>query len=165
MKKLLALFVVVLGFSAVSFGQSSATASASASATILGPLTLTHTDNLVFGTLVPTAAAGTVVLTPGGTATGTGVTVTAIVTPTAAKYTAGGTANRTYAITLPANDVVTIVSGGNNMKVQDFTCSIASGDLGAGASQDFTVGATLEVGASQAAGSYTGTYNVKIDYN
>ena len=29
----------------------------------------------------------------------------------------------------------------------------------------FNVGATLNVGANQAAGSYTGTFSVTVDYN
>jgi len=62
MKKLLALAVVILGFTAVSFGQLKIVSEAAkASATILTPVSIVKNTDLNFGNIV-NATGGTVVL-------------------------------------------------------------------------------------------------------
>ena len=167
MKKLLALAVVILGFTAVSFGQVSATANSTA--TILGPLTLTATTPLAFGALSPTAAAGTVTVDPAGVRTGTNVTLSAFAVPSASNFNATGAISTTYAITLPLDNVVKLTDGtpAHDMKVNTFKCSYATNTstLSAAGIDNFKVGATLSVAASQFPGAYTGTYSVTINYN
>ncbi|HBC79095.1 MAG TPA: hypothetical protein DCZ51_10735, partial [Bacteroidales bacterium] len=70
-------------------------------------------------------------------------------------------------ITLPAA-ATTITSGANTMTVDTWTSSPSgTGTLSAGGSQALTVGATLNVGASQPAGTYvSGTpFTVTVNYN
>lgn len=49
------------------------------------------------------------------------------------------------------------------MDVDNFTGSKANGTLTSGA-DSFTVGGTLDVAANQAAGEYTGTFTVTVEY-
>lgn len=121
---------------------------------------------LAFGEVATGPTPGTAIVTPAGVRTLTGG-----VTPgpsggvTSAQFTVTGIPLFTYAITLPGSAVLT--SGGNTMTVNTFT----SNPSGTGqlqvilGSQILTVGATLNVGANQASGTYTGTFNVTVVYN
>ncbi|MBB5638637.1 hypothetical protein HDF26_004853 [Pedobacter cryoconitis] len=149
-----------------SFAQ--ATATANASATIITPISITNTVDMNFGNVAVNASAGTVVLTPAGTRTSTGgVTLPATAgTVTAASFTVNGQGAYTYAITLPST-ALTIASGANNMTVSAFTSTpSATGTLTAG-TQTLNVGATLNVGGSQVAGTYTSAtpFSVTVNYN
>jgi len=86
-------------------------------------------------------------------------------TVTAASFTVTGQGAYTYAITLPAT--VTLTSGVNTMTATTFTSTpSATGALTAG-TQTLNVGATLNVAAAQAAGTYvSGTpFSVTVNYN
>jgi hypothetical protein len=166
------------------FAQASATASAvPATARIYAPITITVTayhggTGLSFGDIIPGVAAGTLRLDPvadARTATGVTTAATSSMAVHAAQFTVGGQANAAYAITLPTT-AVTLTSGGNNMTATLFTASVnggattaatasPAGNTGGGASQAFTVGATLNVGANQVGGDYTGSFNVTVTYN
>ncbi len=167
MKKVSALVILVIGFAANVSAQS--TASASASATIISPITITKTIDLDFGNVAASGAAGTVVIDPAGARTTTGGASLPVLTGTvsSASFDVAGQALYTYAITLPAA-AITISNGANNMTVGTFTSTpTATGTLDAGGTQTVTVGATLNVGASQASGLYTsGTpFDVTVNYN
>lgn len=142
-----------------------ATDDAIATARIITPITLTNTQGLAFGNIAASAAVGTVTVSPAGIRTNTGgVTPSAIGTFNNAVYTATGEVNATYSISLPAS--VNIASGANTMMVNGFTSDpTPTGLIGAGGSQTINVGATLNVGANQPSGDYSGTYNVTIAYN
>ncbi|NLR80213.1 DUF4402 domain-containing protein [Chitinophaga eiseniae] len=146
------------------------TASATATATIVTPISITKTVDMNFGNVaVQSTTGGTVVLTPAGVRSSTaGVTLpsTATGTVTAASFTVNGTGNYTYAITLPSS-ALTITSGSNTMTVTNFTSTPSgTGTLTAG-TQTLNVGATLNVTAAQPAGTYvSGTpFNVTVNYN
>jgi hypothetical protein len=155
--KLFAAAAIIIAGTNASFAQ--ATATAAASATIITPITITKTADLNYGNVAVSAAtAGTVVLAPAGTRTTGGAGgVTLPATPgtvTAASFTVSGQASYTYAITLPAS--ATITSSGNTMTVNGFTSTpSATGTLSSGGTQTLTVGATLNVAAAQAVGTYT----------
>lgn len=83
---------------------------------------------------------------------------------TAAAFTFTGTGT-TYTITLPANDTVTLSDGSHTMALNDFTSSLSTTGPLTGSSQTLKVGATLTVGNAQAPGSYTGAFNVSVQYN
>ncbi|MDD3272752.1 MAG: DUF4402 domain-containing protein, partial [Bacteroidales bacterium] len=68
-----------------------------------------------------------------------------------------------YAISLPADDAIILKSGVNEMKLTGFINN-ATKVLTDG-SETFSVGATLNVGANQVAGSYTATFPVVVNYN
>lgn len=165
--KFFALAIVILGFSATSFGQTLDNATASATGTIVTPILVAKTVDLNFGNVaVNTTEAGTVVLTPAGTRTRTGgVTLPAVPGDVfAAKFTVTGTSGYAYTFTVPTT--ATIVSGaGPDMTVTDFT-SNATGVI-TGGSIEVSVGATLNVAAGQTAGEYTSTtpFTVTVNYN
>jgi uncharacterized protein DUF4402 len=165
--QLIATALVLIASTSASFAQSSATSTATA--TIVTPISITKTVDMNFGNVaVQTSTGGTVVLTPAGVRSTTGgVTLPASVgTVAAASFTVNGQGAYTYAITLPSS-AVTLTSGSNNMTADTFTSTPnATGTLTAG-TQTLTVGATLNVGAAQAAGVYvSGTpFTVTVNYN
>lgn len=159
--------VILMAITSVNvFGQaSSATDDASATARIITPIQLTNTQGLAFGNIAASANPGTVTISPTGIRTSSGgVTPSAIGTFNNAIYTATGEPNATYTITLPG--FITIISGANSMTVNGFTSDpTPTGNLGAVGTQTINVGATVIVGANQATGDYSGTYDVTIAYN
>lgn len=174
MKKLIvfAAIVVVAGFTSKVMAQ--VTKPNTASAQIMSPITLNADVPLEFGRMaVQTATGGTAVLTAAAATSPSstdGVTLMSGTTRTAAKYTVGGVASYVYTITVPQT-AVTILSGTTPMTITDFTfASIASpsltgGTLSASGADVFYVGATLNVGAAQATGTYSGSFDVTVNYN
>jgi len=167
MKKLIVFAIAIFGFTAVSFGQ--VTGTATATGTIVTPIAIANAGNMNFGNVAVSATAGTVILAPAGTRTLTGgITLPVITgTVTAAKFNVTGTANYTYSITLPTT-ATTVTSGGNTMTVTDFTSTpTPTGLLNGSGAQEIQVGATLNVAGSQAAGTYiSGTpFEVTVNYN
>jgi hypothetical protein len=165
--RIFALLVIGLAFTASSFAQ--VTATANASATIVSPIAIVKTLDMNFGNVAASAALGTVVLTPASTRSATGgVTLPATAgTVTAASFTVTGTAGYTYAITLPVA-ALTITSGGPSMTVDTWTSTPTPTGTLVGGTSTLTVGATLHVGANQAAGVYgilAETFSVTVNYN
>lgn len=150
--------VLAVGLSAT--GANAATATANANAEIVAAISITEDTELNFGTIVPGAAASTVQLTPaGGVTCGAGLTCSG--TTAAGAFTATGTAG--YAVNIGVVASTTLTSGANNMTLDSFAASAATATL-TGGTASFTVGGTLHVGASQAPGVYTGTYDVSVNY-
>lgn len=175
--KFFTLAIAILGFTATSFAQtttsSNASTSASASAYILKHIEITKGDDLSFGGIIADGSADSdVKVFADGTATTYGTAKVSTITGAAgavkpATFTVKGESGSTFAVTLPANDVVTIGNGTNTMKVKDFTSNLADAAAATltGGTNTFNVGATLVVGANQTAGDYTGTFNVIVNYN
>ena len=173
MKKLFILFIAVAGFGVSSFGQVAVgvSATATSSATIVTPITITNSGNMNFGNIAVSASGGTVVLTPAGARSTTGgLKLTTVAgTVTAAHFDITGQLNYTYAITLPSAPVVlTRATGTETMEATSFTSSpTPTGTLDGSGKQTIDVGATLTVANSQVAGTYvTGTpFTVTVNYN
>lgn len=144
-----------------STGAQAATASANATATILTPLTLSSTASLRFGNVVPAATAATVSVTAGGGFTcGAGLVCTGTNGAAGFQLTAG-TVGQPVFVTIPV-PTATLTSGANSMAVSALAAS--TGSFVIAGSDTFTVGGNLAVGANQAAGVYTGTFNVDVNY-
>ena len=166
--KVIATAVIAIAFSNSSFAQ--ATATAAATATIITPITIVKNVDMNFGNVAVSASlAGTVVLLPAGTrSTGGagGVTLPSTTgTVAGADFTVSGQASYTYAITLPTS--ATLTDGGSHtMTVNTFTSTPATtGTLSTGGTQDLKVGATLNVTAAQASGTYTNASGVPVTVN
>jgi hypothetical protein len=165
--KAIAATVVIAGFANTSFAQ--ATATASASANIITPISIVKNIDMNFGNVaVSGSLAGTVVLSPAGgrtTGGGGGVTLPSTIgTVAVANFTVSGQASYTYAVTLPGSCVIT--DGTNNMTVNAFTSTPSStGTLSSGGVQTLTVGATLNVSAGQHANAYTNATGVPVIVN
>ena len=150
-------------------------------AEIAEDLSIADIDDLYFGQIVPRTNPGTVVLTPGATATCT--TTGGLVRSgpcQAAVFEGQASSGATLRIIRPGGNSITITNpGGATMQVRNFTFLGGAGlqDQGqnganhrfgvTSATGDFTVyaGATLQVGANQAPGIYTGTFTIHLQYN
>jgi hypothetical protein len=164
MKKILTLSVVMLAFTLGTFAQNQATATATA--VIVTPISISHVADMSFGNIIADADGGTVVLVPAGTRTLNGLTSPSIPgTVTAASFTVSGLDGATYSITLPGSHIIS--SGGNNMTVDTFTSNPSATGTLTGGTETLNVGATLNVGSAQPAGTYTnaGGFTVTVNYN
>ncbi len=168
MKKIITFFaaaVIMIASCVEANGQFTASANASTTATIVAPITISRTADMVLGTITPGATGGTLVLAPDNSRTVTG-TVQFMAAPAgvAAAFDITASSGTTYTISIPA---VTLTSGGNTMTLNTFTNSLGVGPNynGTGAAQNVTVGGTLTVAAGQAAGVYNGTVAVTVAYN
>lgn len=169
--KAIKFFAIAILFSGVSvISSAQVTATATASSTIVTPIGITKTVDMNFGNVaINSTTAGTVVLAPAGTRTSTGgVTLPATAgTVAAAEFNVTGANNYTFSITLPSTSHE-IKSGSNTMSVTGFTSTpTPTGTLSATGSATVKVGATLNVSAGQAAGTYTSVtpFEVTVNYN
>ncbi len=130
-------------------------------------ISISNTQALAFGKFVAGSGGSVTVSTSGARSASGGVLLVASGGGAVAQFSVTGDPNTTYAVTLPADDVITItIGGGSSMAVNSFVSSPAStGTLDSGGAQTLKVGATLTVGASQAAGNYSGTFSVTVVYN
>ena len=123
-------------------------------------------NTLDFGQIAPGATAATIVVAPDGTMTGGCPTqVICAGSTNAPSFDVVGNPNALVYVTF-TNASETLSNGTDSMTVDTFTTD-GSGQLtldGAGAGE-FSVGGSLDVGASQAAGVYTGTLEVNVAYN
>ena len=175
MKKILTSAIVILGFVASTSAQ--ATATSSATAIIVSPITITLTgSNLHFGSLAAGATGGAVILATDGTRTSDGtITLSLNATPvaSAAQFTVAGSPLYTYAVTLPTALTLTHTNATSVMQLSAFTSSTSAivagagtGTLDANGSQALNVGATLTVLAGQVAGTYSNaSFPVTVNYN
>ena len=172
---LIAAIVLVTGLTSTVKAQNGVFATATGSATIITPISIVNAGDMNFGNIAVDATSGTVVLTSAGARTRTGGVTLPVSkgTVSAAKFTVKGQVSSTYSITLPTT-ALTLTSGtSNSMTVTGFTSDITgsltsgAGTLAADGTQTINVGATLNVGASQAAGLYvSGTpFAVTVNYN
>jgi Domain of unknown function (DUF4402) len=146
----------------------------SAEVTVVRPLSFVIDDNLDFGALFPSNVAGTVTLTPAGARTATNGIVLVGTGFKPASFAGRGTFNQRVDVSLGANSIF-ITGPGTRMRVRDFVIgstptailtttprrfriAAANGVFG------FPVGATLEVGANQVPGTYTGNWSITLNY-
>jgi hypothetical protein len=162
---LASLFVMACGIQSVKADGGSA--QASANATIITPIAIAQVADLNFGNIVAGIGAGNVTVGTDGIRTSIGDVILPTATPgtvNAAEFTVTGLAAATYAITLPGSIDIS-ETGGETMTVTDFTSDPSGTGTLTGGTQTLSVGATLNVKANQAAGNYTGTFNVTVAYN
>ncbi len=164
LKKLISFAVIFAGITTAALAQATATATA----TIVSPILISKSLDMNFGNVAVGTTAGTVVMTPAGARSATGgVTLPATVgTVSAATFNVTGTAGYTYTIAITGSPL-TVTSGANTMTVTAFTNSPTSPATLVAGNNALTVGATLNVGASQAAGIYVSasTFTVTVNYN
>lgn len=132
----------------------------------VNPIAIVNTQALAFGSFAAGSGGSVTVSAGGARSAGGGVVLLSAGAGSVASFSVTGDPNLTYAITLPANGVAALSSGGNSMALTAFTSNPATtGVLSAGGSQTLSVGATLGVSSNQAAGSYSGSFNVIVNYN
>lgn len=159
----LALAAVIAAAGAVAANAAPVTAEAGAGANIIAPLEITNTSSLYFGTVAPSLTDyASVLVTPAGDKKCDAALTCLTADHTAAAFDVKGEADAVYTISLPSGVEITNDKG-DGMKVYDFTSSQDGGRLVKG-EDSFTVGGTLQVGARQAAGKYTGRFIVAVEY-
>jgi hypothetical protein len=173
MKQVLKIFmlaIVLVAFSASAFAQ--VTAQATASATIITPISITKTADMNFGNIAVNASPGTVILpaaaAPVRTTTGGCSLPAAAGTVAAATFTVAGESGYTYSITLPADGTVSLTGPGAPMGANTFvsTPTVGAGGTLTGGTETLYVGATLSVAGGQTPGTYTSAnFDVTVNYN
>ncbi len=169
MKKLIAFSIVLFAFTAGVLAQpGTASASTTATAVIVGPLSIVKNTDMDFGTIVASATAGTVTLATSGVRTPSAEVsiLPAAALGVAASFNVAGEPTRGFSITLPADGAVQLTGPGTNMAVNGFNHNAGANPALNGSGQaTFAVGATLSVGANQASGTYTSAaFNVTVNY-
>jgi hypothetical protein len=141
----------------------------SAATGALAQTAITNTRGLSFGKFATSYIAGSVqVDTNGARIRSGGVVLLSSGPGAAASFSVSDTdpanVNKSYIITLPANDTVMLTSGAHNMPINNFVSYPSSGALNSGSQLLLSVGATLSVGPNQAPGNYSGTFVVTVNY-
>ena len=169
MKKITLLTAIaMIAFTANSFAQVEAFVATSAN--VITPITIEGVNVLSFGDIVGTVAGGTVTVSTAGerTSIGDGLLIATTGTVSAASFTVTGEAEYGFDITLPAAPFdVSNVGDTESMAVGTFISNPdASGTLNSG-TETVNVGATLTVGANQAAGLYSNNEGmaITVQYN
>ncbi|MFZ4649895.1 MAG: DUF4402 domain-containing protein [Rubrivivax sp.] len=165
--------VAAVGLAAALFGGGAAAQSVnsdvSASATLVRTLAIQSATNLGFGTLSPSATAGTVVIAAadGARSSTGGVTLLPASPGTASKVDMVGSAGLAYTVSLPSTATLTASGGSATMTLNNLTTSLASnaGTLNGSGQGSFNVGGTLNVAANQTVASYSGTFAVTVSWN
>ncbi len=153
-------------------------ATASATAVVLQPIAVSKFADLVFGNVVAGNGNVTVATDGSRTKTGTAVLPTGGSSPAAARFDVTGTGANSFSIDYTGSDTV-LTSGSDTMAIDWITEAVTTttptgktdpntdattGTLASGAAYIY-VGAKLTVGATQAAGTYTGIVKVTVAYN
>ncbi len=150
------------------------TEQANAEITIVRPLSFVIDDNLDFGSIIPSNVAGTVTMAPTGARTATNGIVIVGTGHSPATFAGQGTYNQRVDVSLGSNSIF-IYGPGPRMRVRTFVIgstptailTTTPNRFRIGALSGvfyFPVGATLEVGANQTAGHYTGTWSITLNY-
>jgi hypothetical protein len=165
MKRQLLIFsLIILSFSTE--GMAQATASFTASVTIIQPIGILNTANMNFAN-VDARSRGAIILSPDNSRISQGgVELTDGNTVSAATFEVTGQAGYTYSITLPNSEHV-LTNGIDDIIIRDFTSSLKDeGSLDSG-SQTLRIGASLDINPNQAPGNYTSPagFNVCVNYN
>lgn len=148
-----------------------ATGTGAMTAIILTPIAVTAPTDLHFGSITVTAAAGTVVIDTAGGRTVTGGVSEVVGTGSESEAVISVSAGTGINIVLSMAAASFTVTNGllDTMAVDTFNIRTAAG----GATQTvtltaspgtFPIGGTLNVGAGQATGTYTGNFTVNANY-
>jgi hypothetical protein len=161
--------------SAVSMPVRAETLPANGEVTIVRALSFVIDDNLDFGNVIRGTTAGTVTVAPDGTRTRTGgVTLAAGGGHKPASFAGRGTNNQRVDISIGSGSI-NITGPGAPMRVHTFVMgSTPTAVLTTTPSRFrinspsgvfyFPVGATLDVGANQTPGTYTGNWTITLNY-
>ena len=142
------------------------TVTGTANATIIQPISIVATASLRFGVIARPSTAGTVtvstasVVTTTGGVTGSNAINQGALAARAGTFTVAGQPGASFGVTLPPSTTVT--APGGTMTINLFTVGALSGSLAG--TLNIAVGGTLAVNANQTVGSYSGTYQITVNY-
>ena len=151
------------------------TEQANSEAVIIRPLSFISYEDLKFGKIVPATTAGTVTVATDGTRTTNNPNIILVGNDEQnARFTGQGTFNQRVDVSLGANSIF-ITGPGAPMRVRTFTIGSTPSVVltttprrfriaSTSGIFAFTIGATLEVGANQAPGQYSGNWDITLEY-
>lgn len=159
---------------AVTFPVSAKQRVADAQIAVVRPLEFIKVENLDFGKVIRATTAGTVTIAPDGTRTKTGNVILIGTGFQPAKFAGMGTNNQRVDISIGAASIF-VTGPGAPMRVRTFVLGSTPTAVLTTTPQRFRinsstgifafpVGATLEVGANQTPGNYTGTWTITLNY-
>lgn len=150
-----------------------APATGDAQIAVVTPLSFIQVEDLQFGRIVPSATAGSVTISPTNVRTTNSGIIALGTDYQMAKFAGMGSQSQQVRIQISPSSI-TLSGPGSAMTVDTFTIEpqatlqFNGGDnytiLPADGIFWFNVGGTLNVGANQAAGTYTGTFAATLDY-
>jgi hypothetical protein len=140
--------------------QTASAVTTNASVNIVTSPSITKTADLDFGDVIPSSG-GTVTIDTLGARSVSGSSVLGTAPGNAAQFTLNGGVGASYTVTISPSAILT--GPGDDMYISSFSHN-ASGFLTTG-TETFSVGGSLDVNPSQAAGTYTGTFDVDVNYN
>ncbi len=151
--------------------QNSSSATASATTTIVQPITITKNNDLGFGTIVrPTTGASTISVAATGntrTVTGGNATFANGNGVSSAAFTVSGEGAQHFSITVPSSFNMT--SGANTLVVTTSNptgaTGLLSGSVGSTGSLVLGVGGSFPLATNTASGAYSGSFVVTVAYN
>lgn len=152
----------------------SAPASGEARIAVVTPLSFINYRNLDFGRVIPAAVAGSVTISPTNTRTATAGIIPVGNDFQVARFAGMGAQNDRVRVRITPS-VINLTGPGPAMTVDSFIIGPESTLQQIGGSQSyrimaangvfwFSVGARLNVGANQPAGTYSGTFTATLDY-
>lgn len=163
--------IVTAAFSSAPVYASNA-ATATATANVVLPISITKNKDLVFGQFVA-GASGDVTVDTAGARTANGATLVGGVTPQAAKFTITGANNAGYSIDYSSSDP-SITNGTDTMALTLYSDNNAGGiatgtplatdTLDGTGTQTLYVGGKLTVAGTESPGAYTGNINITVTY-
>jgi hypothetical protein len=162
-----ALGAAVVSAIAIPSDAMAATAPGAGRAIIVTPFSFIQVDDLVFSTIVPGAAAGTVTIdaVSGARTSAGGVAALGGAGAQRARFVGAGSENQTVSLTLSAPPTLSD-GGGNNMTMTSLDLDGPNTrTIGPDLAFDVYVGGTLAVGANQVPGLYSGTFSLTVEYN
>lgn len=164
--ELVGLGIAVLLIWAVSNKVYAVTATATVDAKVLLTMSMANLRGMSFGAISASSTAGAVTIQPDGTVVASGgVTVGDSGTAGAASFRLSGEPSAAFTVQLPATVVLTDPSG-NTMTVNTFQSDPSvTGQLAGDGSLVLSIGGSLQVGASQPPGDYSGLMSVAVNYN
>jgi hypothetical protein len=140
--------------------------SGSARAAIIRPIAIAATASLRFGVIARPSTAGTLTVSTTGAVSTTGGVIGSnainqgALGPRAGTFRVTGEPGASFGVVLPPT--ATVTAPGGSMTISLFTVGALTGSpVG---TLDIAVGGTLAVSANQPVGSYSGTYQITVNY-
>ncbi len=167
-------FAVVAAVMLLPSAANAAPATGQAQIAVVTPLSFINYRNLDFGRVIPSAVAGSVTISPTNTRTATAGIVPVGNDFQVARFAGMGAQNDRVRVRISPS-VISLTGPGPAMTVDNFLIGPEATLQQIGGSPNyriiaangvfwFSVGARLNVGANQPAGTYSGTFTATLDY-
>lgn len=142
-----------------------ATETVGADAHIIPAVTLGTPTDINFGTIAADAAGGTAVIAASSGATTSCATLTCVGASNPGAILVTSASGETVSVSFATAGAVTLSTGGATPSTMSMTPTLSTSSFTSTGSDTVYVGGTLTLAANQAAGNYSGSFDVNIDYN